>query len=117
MRDGKHSWDAIEIRPGHYGAVWHRLVVFPPGITGTEHRLLQLSRDWPGWGAVLWLILEMCLSSTLAPGAAFGVSTMAYLGIEAVLIGKVGALRSQVRALSVDTIAGQCGTHASRAER
>ena len=106
MLDGERSWGSIDIRPGQYGVVRYRLVVFPPGVTGTEHRLLRLSRAWPAWGAVLWLISEMCLSSALPPWAAFGISTMAYLGTEAVLIGKVGALRPQVRALSVDTIAG-----------
>jgi len=31
----------------------------------------------------LWLLLEVCLSSMLQPWAAFGISTMAYLGMEA----------------------------------
>ena len=88
--DGERSWGSIDIRPGQYGAVRYRLLVFPPRVTGTERRLLRLSRAWPAWGAVLWLISEMSLSSTLPPWAAFGISTMAYLGIEAVLIGKVG---------------------------
>jgi len=104
--DGERSWGSIDIRPGHYGLVRHRLVVSPPGITRAERRLLRLSRAWPAWGAALWLISEMCLSSTLRPWAAFGIATMAYLGMEAVLTGKVGVLRPQVRTRSVDLIAG-----------
>ena len=104
--DGERSWGSIDVRPGEFGAVRYRLVVFPPGATGAERRLLRLSRAWPAWGAVLWLVSEICLSRALGPWAAFGISTMAYLGMEAVLIGRVGALRPQVRKLSVEVIAG-----------
>jgi Family of unknown function (DUF6611) len=104
--DGEHSWGSIGIQPGEYGTVRYKLVVFPPGTTGAERRLLRLSRAWPAWGAVLWVMSEIGLSSELRPWAAFGISTMAYLGMEAVLIGGVGALRSQVRELSVELIAG-----------
>jgi hypothetical protein len=94
------------MRPGEYGTVRYRLVVFPPGVTVVERRLLRLSQAWPAWGAVLWLVSEVGLSSALRPWAAFGISTMAYLGIEAALIGRVGALRPQVRKLSIELIAG-----------
>ena len=56
---------------------------------------------------------EICLSSALRPWAAFGISTMAYLGVEAMLIGRVGALRRQVRKLSVDVIASHTDRHSS----
>jgi hypothetical protein len=49
---------------------------------------------------------EICLSSALSPWPAFGISTMAYLGAEAVLRGRVRALRTQVRTLSIGVIAG-----------
>ncbi|WP_133066971.1 DUF6611 family protein [Mycolicibacterium sphagni] len=104
--DGERSWGSIDVQPGECGTARYRLVVFPPGITGTERRLLRLSRAWPAWGAVLWLMSEACLSSALRPWAAFGISTMVYLGIEASLISKVGVLRPQVRTLSVELIAG-----------
>ncbi len=104
--DGERPWGSIDIRPGEYGTVRYKLVVFPPGVTGVERRLLRLSQAWPAWGAVLWLMSEIGLSSALRPWAAFGISTMAYLGIEAVLIGAVGAIRPQVRKLSVELISG-----------
>lgn len=104
--DGERSWGSIDISPGQYGVIRYRLVVFPPGITGAQRRLLRLSRAWPTWGAVLWLMSEICLSSALRPWVAFGVSTMVYLGTEALLRGRVGTLRTQVRTLSVCVIAG-----------
>jgi len=61
-----------------------RGIRLPPGFARTERRLLRLSEAWPAWGAALWLLLEVCLSSALQPWAAFGISTMAYLGMEAV---------------------------------
>lgn len=94
-------WDSIDIRPGEYGTVRYRLVVVPPGVTGVERRL-PLSETWPAWGAVLWLISEVGLSSALQPWAAFGISTLAYLGIEAALIGRLGALRLAKK--------GECGS-------
>jgi hypothetical protein len=36
---------------------------------------------------------EISLTGPLGPWVAFGISTLAYLGMEAVLIGAVGALR------------------------
>ncbi|WP_407663898.1 DUF6611 family protein [Mycolicibacterium sarraceniae] len=100
--DGERSWGSIDVQPGECGTLRHRLVVFPPSITGTERRLLRLSRAWPVWGAALWLMSEVCLSSALRPWAAFGISTMVYLGIEAALIRRVGALRPQARTLSAE---------------
>ena len=104
--DGDRSWGSVKMWPGQDGVLQYRLVVFPPGITGAERRLLRLSRAWPAWGAALWLISEICLTSPLGPSAAFGISTMAYLGLEAVLVGTVGALNLQVRRLSVALVAG-----------
>jgi hypothetical protein len=62
--DGEQSWVLIDIFPGE------------PGFEREK------SEDWQAWGAALWLVLEICLSSMLPPWAAFGVSTMAYLGME-----------------------------------
>ena len=106
MLDGEYVWGAIDIWPSRHGVHKYRLVVFPPGTSVAERRLLRLWRGWPTWGAVLWLITAICLSGRPAPWAAIGISTIVYLGAGAITLALIRDLRSRVRTLRVLVIDG-----------
>jgi hypothetical protein len=91
----------------------YRLILFPPGVTKIERRLLRLWRVLPTWVAVLWLISVICLSQTHTPWVALGVATTSYLLVGAVTFDRLGALRTQVRTLSVVLIAGESDRNAA----
>jgi hypothetical protein len=52
--DGGPTWGSLDSYPRRFGVKRYRLVVFPPGISPEERRLLRLWRSWPVWGALLW---------------------------------------------------------------
>jgi hypothetical protein len=104
--DGRHDWGSVDASPTRHGVTRYRLVVFPPGIEPVERRLLRAWRAWPTWGAVLWVVSQIVLSTLLTPGAAFAASTIAYLASGLFLFARVAELRSRVRTLSVVRIAG-----------
>jgi hypothetical protein len=106
MLDGEYGWGSIDIWPSRHGFHEYRLVVFPPGITVAERRLLRLWRAWPARGAVLWLMSAVCLSGRPTPWAAMGISTTVYLSTGAMTLALAGHLRSRVRQLSVLLIDG-----------
>lgn len=99
--DGDHVWGSIGVWSSRYGVSRYRLVVFPPGISGAQRRLLRLWRAWLTWGALLWLTSEICLGGILTPWTVLGFSTIVYLSAGAVTLALAGDLRSQVRTLSV----------------
>jgi hypothetical protein len=104
--DGRHDWGSLDTSPTRHGVTRYRLVVFPPGIDTVERRLLRAWRAWPTCGAVLWVVLQIILGAVLSAGAAFAVSTIAYLASGLFLFARVAELRSRVRTLSVVRIAG-----------
>jgi hypothetical protein len=57
------------------------------------------------WGAVMWMVSQLMLSTFLTGGAAFAISTIACLAAGAALFARVAELRTRVRALSVVRIA------------
>jgi hypothetical protein len=99
--DGDRVWGSIDIWPGRYGFTRYRLVVFGPGMAPAERRLLRLWRTWPIWGAALWLISEITLSTAITPLSAVVTATAVYLGAGAVALAMVNSLRVQVRTLEV----------------
>jgi hypothetical protein len=106
MLDGRRPWGSLDISPTRRGVTRYRLTVFPPGIDPAERRLLRAWRAWPTWGAMLWLLAQIILGSVASPAVAFTMSTAAYLGIGAVLFGRVASVRGQVRRMCVIRIAG-----------
>jgi hypothetical protein len=104
--DGRRAWGSLDIAPTRLGVTHYRLTVFPPGLDPVERRMLRAWRAWPTWGAVCWLLGQLALGSVATPAADFVVSTAVYLGIGAVLFGRVCGVRSQVRGLCVVRIAG-----------
>jgi hypothetical protein len=107
MMDGEYRWGSIDIWPGRHGVHRYRLVVFPPGISGGERRLLQLRRTWPMWGAVLWLLSAICLAGRPTPWAAIGLATVVYLGTGAIVFVMARRLRSRIRTLGALMIDGR----------
>jgi hypothetical protein len=106
MLDGRRPWGSLDISPTRYGVTRFRLTVFPPGIDSAERRLLRAWRAWPTWGAFLWLLTQLALGSVASPGTAFIVSTAVYLGVGAMLFGRVASVRAQVRGVCVVRMAG-----------
>ena len=106
MLDGRRPWGSLDISPSRYGVTRFRLTVFPPGIDSAERRLLRAWRAWPTWGALLWLLTQIALDSVASPATAFTVSTAVYLGIGAMLFGRVATVRAQVRGVCVVRMAG-----------
>lgn len=105
--DGEYAWGSIDIWPSRHGVRRYRLVMFPPGISVAERRLLRLRRAWPAWGAGLWLVSAICLAGTPTPVAAIGISTIAYLAAGAITFAFTAHLRSRVRTLHVLVIDSQ----------
>jgi hypothetical protein len=116
--DGTRVWGSIDTGPDRQGFRRYRLVLFPPGMTKVERRLLRLWRALPTWGSVLWLMSVICLSQMYPPWTALGISTAGYIGVGAVMFHRLGVLRTQVRTLSAVLIAGYSdpGTAAPYAE-
>lgn len=104
--DGEHLWGSLDVGPHRQGFREYRLVVFPPGHTATERRMLRLWRAWPVWGAVLWLLLAVGLCGRPAPWADIAISTIVYLGLGLVTLAFAGQVRSRVRTLRVQVIDG-----------
>jgi hypothetical protein len=106
LLDGQRVCGSIDVWPGRYGFQKYRLVLFPPGITTPERRLLRLWRGWPMWGAAMWLVMEIRLAHSFSPGAATLISTSTYLAAGAATFALAGTARSHVRSLSVVVIEG-----------
>src|SRR5690242_13702116 len=75
LLDGDRAWGSLEIHPDRFGLTRYRLVVFPPGINAAERRSVRVARGWPLWGAVVWVLCEVCLTQTTGPWTAVLMST------------------------------------------
>ncbi|HZA11853.1 DUF6611 family protein [Mycobacterium sp.] len=106
LLDGQRRWGSIDIWPGRYGFRKYRLVVYPPGITPAERRLIRLWRGWPMWGALVWLMSEICLANKVSVGVAMVISTAAYVAAGAFAFALAGEARARVRSMSVVLIDG-----------
>ena len=106
LLDGARPWGSVEIRPGRFGIVSYRLVVYPPGLNRTQLRGVRLVRGWPLWGMVLWLVCQIGLSGTMSPWGAFGVSTAVIIGSLAGAAAMAGEARTRVRTMDATTMVG-----------
>ena len=109
--EGSRAWGFIEVPRAVRRSGWDRyqLVLYPPGITASQHRALSFNRQWPLWGALGALGCELAFG-WIWPGA-YGVLVLliAYalgLGIGALLTAHT---RRGIRRLvvAVTDIAGQ----------
>jgi len=104
--DGPNAWGSIEMGPDRQGFRRYRLTLFPPGVTTSERRLLRLSRALRGWGAVLWVMAVIVLSHPYGPWLALGMASGVWITISVATSARLGAVRTQVRTMTVVTIAG-----------
>lgn len=114
--DGSRAWGCVQVRPGRFGITYYRLVVYPPGLSTPEHRLVRLARGWPLWGMLVWLLCQLWLGGQMSPWTAFGISTAVFLTSGAVVLGLSGSAFYRVRTLCATTMAG-CDDPASAAAR
>src|SRR5215217_4948191 len=106
LLDGDRPWGSLDIRPDRFGVIRYRLVVYPPGICESERRRVRVARGWPMWGALVWIVCEIILSHTIAPWAAFAMSTAAFIGSGLVAVWTAGAARTRVRTMAAMVMAG-----------
>jgi hypothetical protein len=99
-------WGSFDAYPARYGVARYRLVVFPPGITARERRMLRVWRAWPLWGAALWLGLQVGGELTSMPETALIGGSMIYIAAGAFTFALAGETRMRVRTLWATTIAG-----------
>ncbi len=97
---------------GRYGLRRYGLVIFPPGISATDRRLLRLWRGWPVGGGMLALLAMMLLPDAVAsPGTTLLAVAGAYVGVCAVLFVLTAGVRSGVRSMSLVLLAPDLGPH------
>jgi hypothetical protein len=113
LLDGQRVWGSVDLWPGRYGFRNYRLVVFPPGITPVDRRLVRLWRGWPMWGVPLWVMSVIVLSNSLTPGVAMVGSMAVYLAAGAITFTLAGQARAQVRSLQVVLIDGHVDPHSA----
>jgi hypothetical protein len=102
LLDGAHPWGSFDATVGRYGLRRYRLVIFPPGISTTDRRLLRLWRGWPVGGGMLALLAMMLLGDAVAsPGTTVLVVAAAYVGVAVVLFVLTAGVRAGVRSMSL----------------
>ncbi|WP_135457846.1 DUF6611 family protein [Mycobacterium sp. DL99] len=106
LLDGSRAWGCVQVRPGRFGITYYRLVVYPPGLSAAERRLVRLARGWPLWGMFVWLLCQLWLGGQMSPWPAFGISTAVFLAAGAVVLGLAGSAFHGVRTLCATTMAG-----------
>jgi hypothetical protein len=107
-------WGSFDAYPARYGVARYRLVVFPPGITAGERRLLRVWRGWPLWGAALWLGLQIGGAMAGMPETALIGGSMVYIAAGAITFVLAGDTRMRVRTVWATSIAGYGDPEADR---
>jgi hypothetical protein len=107
-------WGSFDAYPARYGVARYRLVVFPPGMTAGERRMLRLWRGWPLWGAALWLGLQIGGEAAGMPETALIAGSMIYIAVGALTFALAGETRMRVRTLTAMTMAGYAHEDADR---
>ena len=106
LLDGDRPWGSLDIRPDRFGVTRYRLVVYPPGISDYERRLVRIARGWPLWGALVWVVCEIFFNNLTGPWTTLTISTAAFLGSGVVAVAMAGAQRTRVRAIAAVVMAG-----------
>jgi hypothetical protein len=106
LLDGAHLWGSFDATVGRYGLRRYRLIIFPPGSTTTDRRLLRLCRGWPVGGGVLALFAVMLVGGS--PDSLL-VAAAAYLTVGAVLFVLTAGVRGGVRSMSLILLTEQLG--------
>ncbi len=99
-------WGTFTVYPARFGMTRYRLVVFPPGISEGQRRILRLWRAWPMWGAALWVSLQIGGSLAGMPETALIGGTMLVIAAGAMTFALAGDPRWQVRSMWAVSMAG-----------
>ncbi len=100
------TWGSFDIYPSRYGITRYRLVMFPPGISSDERRLLRAWRTWPVWGSLLFLASQLWLTHAMAARWALAISATIWLLSGAVAFAFSAQTRSRVRCLNGIAVTG-----------
>lgn len=104
--DGEHAWGSFDVILGRTGFRRYRLIVFPPGISAGDRRLLRMWRSWPVGAALLWLLAATGLDLVSSPATTLAVSASGYLGTGVALFALTAGTRPRVRSMSLMLIKG-----------
>ena len=99
-------WGSFDAYPARYGVARYRLVVYPPGITVRERRMLRMWRAWPLWGAALWVGSQIAGELAGIPETALIAGSMIYIAAGAMTFVLADQTRVRVRTLWASTMAG-----------
>jgi hypothetical protein len=105
---GRRTWGSFDVYPSRYGITRYRLVVFPPGMSPDERRLLRIWRSWPAWGTVLFLFAQIWLAQTFPTGWALTLAIVLWLAAGVTACALAGATRTRVHTLIA---LGMTGAH------
>ena len=106
LLDGAHAWGSFEVQLGRFGDRHYRQVVYPPGLTRSEHRWVRLARGWTAWGAALWLACHLALAGSMPGEALLGGATAVAVGACIAVAVLAGEARTRVHTLTVTTMGG-----------
>ena len=114
LLDHGPAWGSFTIYPARYGVTRYRLVVFPPGISVVERRMLRVWRAWPLWGATLWVGLQIGGAVLGMPETALIGGTMLVIASGAMTFALTGEARMQVRSVWALSMAGYGNSEVDR---
>lgn len=110
LLDGAQSWGSFDAMAGRYGLRRYRLIVFRPGISAADRRLLRLWHGWPLGGATVTMLAVILLGDPMASiRTTLLVAAAVYLTVGAVLFVLTAAARADVRSMSLVLLANQLG--------
>ena len=102
LLDGAHAWGSFDAMVGRYGVRRYRLIVFPPGVSAADRRLLRFWRGWLAGGGLVAMLAVMVVGGSVAsPSTTLLVLPAAYLGVGAVLFVLTAGVRAGVRSFSL----------------
>lgn len=108
LLDGAHAWGSFDAMVGRYGVRRYRLVVFPPGISAADRRLLRLWRGWLAGGGLIAMLAVMVLGDAVrSVVTTLLIVAGAYLGTGAALFVLTAGVRAGVRSFSLILLANQ----------
>ena len=98
LLNGAHTWGSFDATVGRYGMRRYRLVIFPPGISTADRRLLRLWRAWSLGGGMLALLAAMFVGDT---GSSLLIVAATYVGVAAALFALTAGVRTGTRSMSL----------------
>jgi hypothetical protein len=104
--DGDRPWGSIDIRRDRFGVTRYRLVVYPPGVSESERRLVRVARGWPLWGFAVWVVCEIFAGQLTGPWTALAISTSLVVGAGLLATVMAGDSRAAVRTMYASVMVG-----------